>query len=216
MDRPDVDHTPQAPLPPSWTWETVPLALVLLTAPLCGLGHQTQSPDTTPPAPVEEPMPTDAPDTHLSEGTAPQDPGTRWLDEVRAQRRAWEERRKAKREAFEARRRMADPWGSAQQDAWEDEMERRRSTRRQQMEQQRGLFRGPGPAKPPPPWTDVGEDQPHFPTPGQTPMEPMSQDGLPGIFTEPEGLGIVYPPSTPPRGPYSPPNWDNLWYYRGY
>lgn len=143
-----------------------------------------------------------------------QEPDTPWLDEVRAQRQAWEERRRANREAFELRRRLADPWGSAQHEAWEDEVERRREARRQQREQERGLFRGLGPAEPPPPWS---MDQMN---PQGTYSGPASSGGPSGdpppARPEPPGPGVVYPPGSPPRGPYSPQDWDNLWYYRGY
>lgn len=216
MVRPDADYARQTRLPAPWQWDDILLALVLLTTPLCGLAHPGPPSEDSATPPTEEGKPGHTPEGQPREALAPQDPAARWLDEVRAQRKAWEDRRKANREAFEARRRMADPWGSAQQEAWEDEIERRRETRRQQREQQRELFRGIGPSGPPPLWTDGGEGQAQFPTPGQTPMEPRGQDSASEIFAEPEGLGIIYPPSTPPRGPYSPPNWDNLWYYRGY
>lgn len=146
-----------------------------------------------------------------------QDPSTRWLEEVRAQRQAWEERRKAARESFEARRR--GPWSPGQHEAWEEEVERRREARRQQREQERELFRSLGPSEPPLRWPE-GMDQPGGfttpPTPGSPPGDPMVTEGSPPPFPQPQAPGIVYPPGAPPRGPYSPPDWDNLWYYRGY
>ncbi len=145
---------------------------------------------------------------------------TPWLDEVRAQRRAWEERRKAAHEAFEARHRATDPWGAAQHDAWEDEVDRRREARRQQMEQDREHFRALAPPAPPvPPWPEpLGPQQPFSrpPTPQPTPSELGSgEDSRPQLGESPSG-GVIYPPGAPPKAPYSPQDWDNLWYYRGY
>ncbi|MGE5154590.1 MAG: hypothetical protein ACM3ST_11290 [Bdellovibrio bacteriovorus] len=148
-----------------------------------------------------------------------QDPAARWLDEVRAQRQAWEERRKASREAFEARRRLADPRGAAQHDAWEDEVERRREARRQQREQELEHFRGLGP--PDPPWRESMAPWGYPPQTATPPSAPpplgaATADGQPSEHGEPPPPGIIYPPGAPPRGPYSPQDWDNLWYYRGY
>jgi hypothetical protein len=148
-----------------------------------------------------------------------QDPGARWLDEVRAQRQAWEERRNASREAFEARRRLADPRGAAQHDAWEDEVERRRDARRQQREQELEHFRGLGPPEPPRPESIVPWGYPAQTTAtpaGPPPAGPATAVGPPSEHAEPHPPGIIYPPGAPPRGPYSPQDWDNLWYYRGY
>jgi len=145
---------------------------------------------------------------------------TPWLDEVRAPRRAGEERRKAAREAFEARHRATDPWGAAQHGAWEDEADRRREARRQQMEEEREHFRSLGPvAHPLPPWPDPLDPQKPFspqPAPGSVPSEQGKGENAGAQFGEPPGGGLVYPPGAPPRGPYSPQDWDNLWYYRGY
>jgi hypothetical protein len=60
-----------------------------------------------------------------------------WLDEVKAQREAWEHRRHAAKEAAEMRRRHLDPWGSARLDAQERSSEARRQQARQHIEQQR-------------------------------------------------------------------------------
>ncbi|MBV5346606.1 hypothetical protein JZU46_00015, partial [bacterium] len=61
------------------------------------------------------------------------EPPTPWLDEVRTQRQAAEARRQANRESFEARRRANDPWGAAQHEAWEDNVQRRREARKQRL-----------------------------------------------------------------------------------
>ena len=80
-----------------------------------------------------------------------------WLDEVRAQRQAWETRRDATRQAMDARRRWVDPWGAAQHEAREREVEQRRQANRDRIELERQFFRsqrpplGPYPEVPPPP-----------------------------------------------------------------
>jgi hypothetical protein len=125
------------------------------------------------------------------------------------------------REAFEARRRLADPWGAAQQEAWEDEVERRREARRQHREQEREHFRGLGPSDPPLPWPEAMAPQGYparipRPATGSPPVEDPAADGRESVHGESLAPGIIYPPGAPPRGPYSPQDWDNLWYYRGY
>jgi hypothetical protein len=195
------------------------LPLVLLIASAPGFAEPgTFGPDGATTAPPEESRPSQTPDGSTPQASS-QDPGARWLDEVRAQRQAWEDRRKANREAFEARRRIADPWGSAQHDAWEDEVKRRRETRRQQREQEWDRFRGAGPYQPQHPWPEGIEPPSGYPppaAPGSLPGDQMTLHRAPSILSEPQGPGIVYPPQVPPRGLYAPPDWDNLWYYRGY
>ena len=60
---------------------------------------------------------------------------TQWLDEVRAQREAWEAQRKAARQASNARLRMFDPWGAAQLNALDRESESHRRAARNRSEQ---------------------------------------------------------------------------------
>ena len=65
---------------------------------------------------------------------------TQWLDEVRAQREAWEAQRQAARQASNARLRMFDPWGAAQLEALDRETESRRpkaEAQRRAMERRR-------------------------------------------------------------------------------
>jgi hypothetical protein len=142
-----------------------------------------------------------APIAPYPEGAQGQSPPLPWLDEVRAQRHAWEERRRAAREAFDARRRASDTWGAAQQDAWSEEVERRREARRQRREDQREHFREMGPPGPPAPWPD------HPGAAGEAP----ALSGPPSAPAE-----AIYPPGAPPSPPYAPQDWDNPWYYRGY
>jgi hypothetical protein len=125
-----------------------------------------------------------------------------WLDEVRAQRQAWEERRRAAKEVINARRREIDPWGAAKQEAWEEENQRRREAFLQRIEREREVFRSQAP------WGTA-----------QTPWQdkPPDQDSRPEAM--PQGHETVQDP-TSKRDPYSPypmlPGWDNRWYYRGY
>ena len=142
-----------------------------------------------------------APNT-VSEGG----PAMPWLDEVRAQRHAWEERRRATREAFEARRRAQDPWGAAQQEAWHEDVERRREARRHYREQAWERFRDLGPPLPAAPWDDPAGPPPPPPEPGGPGVR------APGV----PGGEATYPPGAPPSAPFAPQDWDNPWYFRGY
>lgn len=123
-------------------------------------------------------------------GSAP----TPWLDEVRAQRQAWEARREATRNAYEARRRATNPRAAAQQEAWEEDVRRRRAARLERMDQEFEIFRSLRPGQPPLPWPWV-TGMPTLPELGSGPTTP----GTPG--------------DTPI---YAPPGWDNHWYFRGY
>ncbi|EGV18744.1 hypothetical protein [Thiocapsa marina] len=119
---------------------------------------------------------------------------TPWLDEVRAQRQAWEARREATRSAYEARRRANNPRAAAQQEAWEEDVRRRRAARLERMDQDLEIFRSLGPGQPPLPWPwvtgmptlpELGSGPTTSATPGDTPI-------------------------------YVPPGWDNHWYFRGF
>ena len=110
-----------------------------------------------------------------------------WLDEVRAQREAWEARREAARERHEQRRRLANPRGAAQQDAWEEDLRRRRAERREHIEQERERFHGSWPSQM---WPLIQDD------PSDTDEHTETTPTHPSAFT--------------------PPGWNNLWYFRGY
>ena len=122
-----------------------------------------------------------------------------WLEEVRAQRQAWEQRRDAARQAYEERRRATRPHAAAQQDAWEEEVRRRRAARLERMEQERTVFRDLGPEPlpfrggPPSPW------------PGLT--------WAPGSALPPSSTAT---PAPEDDRDFAPPGWDNHWYFRGY
>lgn len=161
-------------------------------------GERTPAP---PPAPgVAQPnlaTPSYSPPYGPAELTPPEpEPIGQWLDEVRRQRQAWEARRHAAREAIDARRRWIDPWGAAQQDAIEQEVQRRRDAFREKIERDREAFRSlrPWPDRPSP-W-------------GGEPTAPGEHPG--------QSIGEGEPPPDP-GAPYPPlPGWDNRWYYRGF
>lgn len=122
-------------------------------------------------------------------GGAQPDQVSPWLDEVRAQREAWEARRSAVREQHEQRRRAHHPRSAVQPDAWEADLRRRRAERQERIEQDRAVFRRLAPGA----W------------------------GLPWSVTEDGAWGAEWaPPPSPQPSPISPPGWDNLWYFRGY
>ena len=75
------------------------------------------------------------PATQSQPTTQPQP--TPWLEEVRAQREAWEAQRQAAHQAANARLRLFDPWGAAQLQALDQEAEERRRAARTRSE----LFR---------------------------------------------------------------------------
>lgn len=126
------------------------------------------------------------------------DPVDRWLEEVKAQRRAWEERRRATKEAINARRRLTDPWGAAHQEAHEKESQRRHDAMMDQMERDRETFREQGP------WQ--GTDPMDL-----RPPPPVAPPGPAGAQPEPGG---AHNPAESPA--YPPSGWNNRWYYRGY
>lgn len=58
-----------------------------------------------------------------------------WLDEVRAQREAWQAQREAKRKAAEERLRRIAPWGATRLEELERQAESQREAARQRSEQ---------------------------------------------------------------------------------
>jgi hypothetical protein len=141
------------------------------------------------------------------------DPMRQWLDEVRAQRQAWEARRQAAKDAVNARRRLNDPWGAAEHEAREKESQRRRDAVLERAERDRDAFLGQ------PPWENANlwESGPPPPLPGQR--------TTPEASPQPDAVGSNNPAPSPAQtpgeqrgdpAPYSPSGWDNRWYYRGY
>ena len=136
----------------------------------------TATNETPSPAPKEGPRP------------AASISGDPWLDAVRAQRRAWEERRQANRDFLDGYR-PSGPRVSGYGDSHHEEYQRRREALRERIARDRELFFNQVP------WQTV-------PTP-----EPPKGEG--------ETNNPAAPPLPPP--PYPPlPGWDNRWYYRGY
>jgi hypothetical protein len=135
--------------------------------------------------PLPPPLPPVAP-------TAEPDPLGEWLSEVRAQRRAWEERRRAAKEAMDAHRRLVDPWGAAQREAQEQQTQRRREAFLKQIEHDREAFRNQAP------WG--------------WPQAPMPDDTL-GLLPD-DGSAAEKGVAPAPEKPL--PGWDNRWYYHGY
>jgi hypothetical protein len=151
----------------------------------------------------------------VSEGAAGvyADPMDEWLEEVKAQRRAWEERRRAAKETMNARRRLTDPWGAAQQEARDKELQRRHDAMIEQFERDREAFRNqvPWPSSP------SRRDQGPAPAAGQSAPAADASAPIQERIDAP-------PPPAPERAPqnaansstYPPSGWDNRWYYRGY
>ncbi len=105
-------------------------------------------------------------------GPGDADSGVPWLQEVRAQRQAIEERRRANRAAF-----------AAQREAREDRREARRARLERDWAARQGLY--PPPVEPPPP--------PAAPDPAAAAAQ-----------------------SAAAPAPAAPPDWNNVWYFRGY
>ncbi|MCF7989683.1 MAG: hypothetical protein K9M02_04495 [Thiohalocapsa sp.] len=112
---------------------------------------------------------------------------TRWLDEVRAQRRALTQQRRAQ---IEARRRALDPLGTAQQDAREEAFHRRRNEIREMFEWDRQLFLNQSP------WFRPLRPLPS-PQPGPVPLPDTDSEH-------------------PAPKDWAPKDWNNGWYYRGW
>lgn len=121
------------------------------------------------------------------DGTVP-----RWLEAVRAQRRALQQQHQA---AHEARRQALDPVGSAQREARRERFLQRRQERRELIESERRRYWNSGP------WLDP------LPSPARP---PLAGPGSPAP-EEP-----AQPAPDRERQAMPPPDWDNLWYYRGW
>lgn len=130
-------------------------------------------------------------DSRFSQGkdVMPHQIAPAWVDEVRAQREAWEARRDAARQAHETRLRLNNPRGAAHRDAWAEELRQRRQEQQEWIDQERSRFIPPGPA----PFTALGT------RPAEKTEEPPAPSELP--LGEP-----LFPP----------PGWNNLWYFRSY
>lgn len=128
------------------------------------------------------------------------EPVRQWLDEVRVQRQAREERRRADKEARDAHRRWVDPWGAAQQEAREQETQRRRNAFFEHIERDREAFR--------------------IQVPWGFPQDPRQEEAAGSqaekqLPTDGDTVGVPRQ-AVPHPSPYPPTGWDNRWYYRGF
>jgi hypothetical protein len=113
---------------------------------------------------------------------------SRWLNEVRAQRRAQQAQRRAARQA---RHEAMNPLGAAQREQRQEQFQRHREEVREYMEQERRHYLNFGP------WL--------------TPMiPPPPPPGVPQSTGEP-----AEPPAATSPAPV-PQDWDNRWYYNGW
>jgi hypothetical protein len=139
--------------------------------------------------------PASEPETTWAPLPPPESGVPRWLEDVRAQRRALQEGRRA---MHQARRRAIDPVGAARQEALEQEFYRRRREMREMMANDRKLFRQS------PPWQG-----PWLSAPNQASGHPDAGRRA-GSQTE-GGIGQGTENTTG-----KPAEWNNGWYFRGW
>ncbi|MBK5941457.1 hypothetical protein [Halochromatium roseum] len=128
-----------------------------------------------------------------AEPSSPQSQVPRWLEEVRAQRRALYEQRRA---AHQARIDAFDPIGSAKRDERHELQRRHQEERRELIESERRLYLNRGP------WL--------------SPLAPMPP---PSAEPDPLARGSLESRSQQPAqgsSPQTPSDWNNLWYYKGW
>jgi hypothetical protein len=166
--------------------------LAVYAGALCVAASANAQEPPTPPPPSPPPPPAAGPATEPA-------PLGQWLDEVRAQRRAWEGRRRAAKDAMDAHRRWIDPWGAAQHEAREQETQRRREAFREKIERDREAFRNQVP------WGSL-----YGPWPDDSMGFLPDDAGAPDTDDTTTGQGAPSPAQSPM------PGWDNRWYYRGY
>jgi hypothetical protein len=150
--------------------------------------HDRAAPKQTPGLPVNP---------RRAEPVGPQSAVPRWLEEVRAQRRALREKRRA---AHKARIDALDPIGSAKRDEREDLRRRLQEERREQIESERRLYLNRGP------WLSPLAPRPPLPAG----LDPLARGSL-----DPQDA-LQDPPPRPEGDPMTPSDWDNLWYYNGW
>jgi hypothetical protein len=150
---------------------------------VCGLAVPTAVADPADPA-------TTAPPTESRPAISP------WLEEVRAQRRAWEARRRDSQEAAQARRQWSDPRAAAaaQQEAWDEMVQRRRDDWLEEIDRDRRYFRQQGP------WQWGAGDRSSA---AASDLRWQQVEQLPATDRS-------SPSTFPPSG------WNNGWYYNGY
>jgi hypothetical protein len=125
-----------------------------------------------------------------------QPPVPRWLEEVRAQRRALQQQRRA---AHQARREALDPIGAAQREQRKDQLLRRRQELRNLIDQGRQYYLNQGP------WL--------------APLAPKSEDDAPetdSIAEQKRTSPVESPRAEEQPAAMTPSEWNNLWYYKGW
>ena len=158
------------------------------------------SPGLMPPSP--RPAPSLVMEPRRPEPTGPQSSVPRWLEEVRAQRRALHEQRRA---AHQARLQAMDPMGTAKRDERTELRLRRQEGVRDLIETERRLYLNRGP------WFS-----PLAPRPPPVPeLAPPTRDSLDPRLDPQGAAGIEQQPSSS-TSTQAPPDWNNLWYYNGW
>lgn len=148
--------------------------------------HPHRPPTALPDRVQGEPFPTQA-----------QTPVPRWLEEVRAQRRALQQQRRA---AHQARHEALDAIGAAKREERKEQIERRRQEVREFIAQERRLYLNRGP------W--IAPLAPHPPPiPG---LDPLA-GGSAGDGGTRDPVDASEQPAVP-----APSDWDNRWYYNGW
>lgn len=139
------------------------------------------------------PAPSLAMEPRRAEPGSPQSQVPRWLEEVRAQRRALHEQRRA---AHQARIDAFDPIGSAKRDERHERQRRRQEERRELIESERRLYLNRGP------WLSPLAPRP----PPSAELDPLARGSLESRSQQPaQGAS-----------PETPSDWNNLWYYNGW
>ncbi|MFP4278506.1 MAG: hypothetical protein ACOC26_04050 [Halochromatium sp.] len=153
------------------------------------------------PMPAPTPAPTPVPGAHPPQTAGMHQPQIpRWLEEVRAQRRALHEQRRA---AHQARHDALDPLGAVKRDERQAQRRRRRQEMREMIETERRLYRNRGP------WFS--------PLTPVTPMAPTAGGPLMrGSLAEDQAPERSDEPSSASGEPLPPSDWNNRWYYRGW
>lgn len=170
------------------------------TAPTMAPYQAGGSPGLMPPSPI--PAPGLVMEPRRPQQTSPQSSVPRWLEEVRAQRRALHEQRRA---AHQARLQALDPIGTAKRDERTELRLRRQGEVRDLIETERRLYLNRGP------WFSPLVPRPP-PAPGLAPLTRNSVDPPPA--PQKAAPGEQRPSSN--ADTQAPPDWNNLWYYNGW
>ncbi len=164
--------------------------------------YQTGRPAVGHPAPTPVPPSGLAMEPRRPASINPQSAVPRWLEEVRAQRRALREQRRA---AHQARLESLDPIGSAKRDERKERRRRRQEEVRDLIETERRLYLNRGP------WFS-----PLAPRPPPVPeINPLSGGSF-GAQLDPQEAALDEEQPANNGNTQTPPDWNNLWYYNGW